>query len=64
VRAPARYLGCESGRCPENQISLARAIRHVDRSDPPFLLIHRTTRAGALKGNLRGNFRSEFSDTG
>ena len=39
---PARYLGCESGHCAENQVSMASAIRHVDRSDPPFLLIHGT----------------------
>jgi acetyl esterase/lipase len=39
---PARYLGCGAEGCTEGQISLASAIRHVDRSDPPFLLIHGT----------------------
>ena len=36
----ARYLGCEKGVCSDDKIALASAIRHVDRSDPPFLLIH------------------------
>jgi len=39
---PAKYLGCGSGKCPEAQILRASAIRHIDRSDPPFLLIHGT----------------------
>ena len=39
---PVRYLGCASGVCSEEQIRLASAIRHVDSSDPPFLLIHGT----------------------
>ena len=37
---PARYLGCVSGVCSAEQVHLASAIRHVDGSDPPFLLIH------------------------
>jgi fermentation-respiration switch protein FrsA (DUF1100 family) len=43
VTAPppvARYLGCEKGACSAEQIALASPIRHIDRSDPPFLLIH------------------------
>lgn len=43
VTAPtpvARYLGCEKGACTPDQIALASPIRHIDRSDPPFLLIH------------------------
>jgi acetyl esterase/lipase len=43
VTAPpnvARYLGCDGGACAEEKIALASAIRHIDRSDPPFLLIH------------------------
>lgn len=43
VTAPppvARYLGCDSGTCSDDKIALASAIRYVDRSDPPFLLIH------------------------
>jgi acetyl esterase/lipase len=36
----ARYLGCEAGACTEENIALASAVRYVDRSDPPFLLIH------------------------
>jgi acetyl esterase/lipase len=36
----ARYLGCEVGACADDSIALASAVRHVDRSDPPFLLIH------------------------
>jgi acetyl esterase/lipase len=39
---PARYLGCGSGVCTEGSISVASPIRHVDRSDPPFLLVHGT----------------------
>jgi acetyl esterase/lipase len=43
VAAPpnvARYLGCGGGACSDQKIALASAIRHVDRGDPPFLLIH------------------------
>jgi acetyl esterase/lipase len=43
VTAPAnvaRYLGCEAGVCADDKIALASAVRHVDRNDPPFLLIH------------------------
>lgn len=43
VTAPpnvARYLGCDDGACAEEKIALASATRHIDRSDPPFLLIH------------------------
>jgi acetyl esterase/lipase len=36
----ARYLGCDAGACPDDKVALASAIRHVDRNDPPFLLIH------------------------
>lgn len=36
----ARYLGCEAGACSDDKIALASAIRYVDRTDPPFLLIH------------------------
>lgn len=36
----ASYLGCEEGSCSEDKIAPASAIRFVDRSDPPFLLIH------------------------
>jgi acetyl esterase/lipase len=36
----ARYLDCEQGACTDEQISLASPIRYIDRSDPPFLLIH------------------------
>ena len=36
----ARYLGCEPDACPDDKIALASAVRYVDRSDPPFLLIH------------------------
>jgi len=35
-----RYLGCESGVCANEKVLGASAIRHVDASDPPFLLIH------------------------
>ena len=35
----ARYLGCDAG-CPDDKIALASAISYVDRTDPPFLLIH------------------------
>jgi acetyl esterase/lipase len=34
------YLGCEPGNCSQAQIEAQSAITHVDRSDPPFLLIH------------------------
>jgi acetyl esterase/lipase len=36
----ARYLGCEASACSDDKIALASAIRHIDRNDPPFLLIH------------------------
>jgi acetyl esterase/lipase len=36
----ARYLGCTQGACTDDKVALASAIRYVDRSDPPFLLIH------------------------
>jgi acetyl esterase/lipase len=36
----ARYLGCEAGACTDDSIALASAARYIDRSDPPFLLIH------------------------
>lgn len=36
----ARYLGCEAGTCTEASIALASAVRHIDRNDPPSLLIH------------------------
>jgi acetyl esterase/lipase len=36
----ARYLGCEKGACNDEQIALASPIRHIDRGDPPFLLVH------------------------
>jgi acetyl esterase/lipase len=36
----ARYLGCTAAGCTDDKIALASAIRYVDRSDPPFLLIH------------------------
>jgi acetyl esterase/lipase len=36
----ARYLDCEASACTDEKIALASAIRYVDRSDPPFLLIH------------------------
>lgn len=43
VAAPApvaRYLDCEGSACTDDQIALASAVHYVDRSDPPFLLIH------------------------
>jgi acetyl esterase/lipase len=36
----ARYLGCDAGTCSDEKVALASAIRHIDRNDPPFLLIH------------------------
>lgn len=36
----ARYLGCDAAGCADDKIALASPIRYVDRSDPPFLLIH------------------------
>jgi acetyl esterase/lipase len=36
----ARYLGCASGRCSSESVVDASPIRHVDESDPPFLLVH------------------------
>jgi acetyl esterase/lipase len=36
----ARYLGCDKSACSDQQVALASAIRHIDRNDPPFLLIH------------------------
>ena len=34
------YLGCEPGQCASTQIAAQSATTHVDRDDPPFLLIH------------------------
>jgi len=36
----ARYLGCGGTACADEKVAMASAIRYVDRSDPPFLLIH------------------------
>jgi len=36
----ARYLDCDAGACSDDKVALASAIRHIDRNDPPFLLIH------------------------
>jgi len=36
----AHYLGCGSSSCPKEAVALASPIRHIDRADPPFLLIH------------------------
>jgi dipeptidyl aminopeptidase/acylaminoacyl peptidase len=36
----ARYLGCKAGPCADDSIALASAVRYIDRSDPPFLLVH------------------------
>ena len=35
----ARYLGCTLDRCPPELLRLASPIAHVDRKDPPMLLI-------------------------
>lgn len=34
------YLGCEPGACAATQVAAQSATTHVDRNDPPFLLIH------------------------
>jgi acetyl esterase/lipase len=36
----ARYLGCERDGCSTEQLTLASPIAHIDRGDPPVLLIH------------------------
>lgn len=39
--SPARrYLGCVSGVCTSESVFNASPLRHVDESDPPFLLVH------------------------
>ncbi len=50
-----RYLGCEPGRCSDEAVALASAIRHIDRSDPPFLLIH-----GALDKTVAASQSEKF----
>ena len=50
-----RYLGCEPGRCSDEAVALASAIRHIDRSDPPFLLIH-----GALDKTVSASQSEKF----
>jgi len=37
---PAPYLGCPTRQCPEETLRFASPVAYVDRSDPPFLLIH------------------------
>jgi len=51
----ARYLGCEADACTDDSIALASAVRYVDRSDPPFLLIH-----GALDKTVSVNQSQNF----
>jgi len=35
----SRYLGCDIAQCPAELVALASPIAHVDRNDPPMLLI-------------------------
>jgi acetyl esterase/lipase len=34
------YLGCAIQTCPAGQLRLSNPIAFVDRSDPPFLIVH------------------------
>ena len=36
----ARYLGCDPTACDRARLAVASPIDHVDRGDPPMLLIH------------------------
>ena len=38
--AGRRLLGCSESSCSADRIALASPVSHIDRSDPPFLLIH------------------------
>jgi acetyl esterase/lipase len=39
-RAENSYLDCEKGSCPTDRVTAASPAAHVDRKDPPMLLIH------------------------
>lgn len=41
-RAENMYLDCEKGACPADRVAAASPAAHVDKSDPPMLLIHGT----------------------
>jgi acetyl esterase/lipase len=51
----ARYLGCDAGACSDDMIALASAVSYVDRTDPPFLLIH-----GALDKTVAASQSEKF----
>lgn len=38
--AGRRLLGCAESSCPADRIALVSPVSHIDRNDPPFLLIH------------------------
>lgn len=57
VSPASKYLGCHFATCTESAIALASPIRHVDRSDPPFLLIH-----GALDKTVAVSQSERFHD--
>jgi acetyl esterase/lipase len=38
--AESAYLGCTLPQCPPDKVRLANPIAFVDRSDPPFLIMH------------------------
>jgi acetyl esterase/lipase len=40
TEGPARYLGCNSGKCPPGSVAAASAVTYLDAKDPPFLMIH------------------------
>ncbi|MGK2909763.1 MAG: alpha/beta fold hydrolase [Sphingobium sp.] len=39
-RAENTYLDCEKTACPADRVTAASAAAHVDKNDPPMLLIH------------------------
>lgn len=38
--AESQYLGCTLPQCPADRLKLSNPIAYVDRSDPPFLIMH------------------------
>lgn len=55
VTPAIRYLGCGATDCPAANVAQASAINYIDRTDPPFLLIH-----GALDKTVSPNQSREF----
>lgn len=53
VLTAGEYLGCEVKSCPADKLRLSNPIAFVDRSDPPFLIVHGTTDTTVPPGQSR-----------